>query len=353
MTRTVAATIAVFVSSFVQTDRDVRVLAAGQTVERSLDSGERHTYQLTLNAGEFVSIIVEQRGIDVAVRSVDPGDVTLAKFQDDYRKTGEEHPAIVAATTGTYSLIVTPEFSGQGAGEDTIRIAEVRQATAEDRSLQEVATLRTDAWSLTESGKYDDAAARLRRALEIVEGVKGPEDFVAARVVWALATCLLDQRKLALAEPLFQRALKTLSNASAEQTIRPPCSRSRDWGTLVPGDGTACQSGTRAAAVSRQPREVARAQSSDRRLWTLMVLGLVRHAAADIQQAEAYDRRAMAILEASSRTRHPHLRGSREQSGNSGPSIRGTTPKPNHCCSARCSLANGCMVWTVDGRPRA
>ena len=50
MTRTVAATIAVFVSSFVQADRDVRALVAGQTVERSLDSGEPHTYQLTHNA---------------------------------------------------------------------------------------------------------------------------------------------------------------------------------------------------------------------------------------------------------------------------------------------------------------
>jgi hypothetical protein len=53
MTRILTATIAVFVSSLVQGDRDVRVLVAGETVERSLDSGERHTYQVALRAGEL------------------------------------------------------------------------------------------------------------------------------------------------------------------------------------------------------------------------------------------------------------------------------------------------------------
>jgi len=300
MTRILTATIAVFVSSLVQGDRDVRVLVSGQTVERSLDSGEQHTYQLTLHAGEFASIVVEQRGIDAVVRSVDPENVTLAKFQDDYRKTGEEHPAIVAATTGTYSLVVTPAYSAQGAGEYTIRIAEVRQATAEDRSLQEAATLRTEAVSLYDGGRFEDATARLRRALEIVEGVKGPEDFVAARIVWALATCVLDQRNFAMAEPLFQRAVKTLER---ERGKEDPVTvfAVKGLGTLYEETGQRVKA-ERALQASLDSLEKTLGPNHPSVAGTLMVLGLVRHAAADIQQAEAYDRRALAILEASSST---------------------------------------------------
>ncbi len=300
MTRILAATIAVFVSSSVQGDRDVRVLVAGQTVERSLDTGERHTYQVALRAGEFASVTVEQRGIDVFVRTLDPDGATIATFQDEYLKSGEERPTIVAATTGTYSLVVTPAYSGQGAGEYTIRIAEVRQATAEDRSLQEVAALRTEAVSLYDAGRFEDATARLRRALEIVEGVKGPQDFVAARIVWALATCVLDQRNFAMAEPLFQRALTTLER---ERGKDDPVTvfAVKGLGTLYEETGQRVKA-ERALQPSLDSLEKTLGPNHPSVAGTLMVLGLVRHAAADIQQAEAYDRRALTILEASSST---------------------------------------------------
>ena len=300
VTRILAATIAVFVSSLVQADRDVRVLVAAETVERSLDTGERHTYQVALRAGEFASVTVEQRGIDVVVRTLDPDGATLATFQDDYRKVGEEHPAIVAATTGTYSLVITPAFNGQGAGAYTIRIAETRQAAAEDRSLQEAASLRAEALSLYDTGRLDEAAGRFRRALEIVESIKGPEDLAAARMAWSLANCVLDQRNFALAETLFHRAFTTVER---ERGKDDPLTMLvlKGLGTVYQQTGQRVKA-ERALQQSLDGLERTLGPNHPNVAGTLVVLGLLRHEASDLLQAEAYDRRALAILEASSGT---------------------------------------------------
>src|SRR5262249_28063178 len=97
-----------------------------------------------------------------------------------------------------------------GDGAYAIRIADIRPATDDDRSLQEAATLSAEGTELGSAGKFEEGAARLRRALEIVERVKGSDDVEAARIVVSLAACVVDQRRYADAEPLLQRALPIL-----------------------------------------------------------------------------------------------------------------------------------------------
>ena len=58
---------------------ETTALDSGQPIERRLARGEEHRYQLTLTSGEFASIIVEQRGIDVTVQGeLNPADGFLA-----------------------------------------------------------------------------------------------------------------------------------------------------------------------------------------------------------------------------------------------------------------------------------
>src|SRR5262245_23545347 len=63
----VLLTICSSISARSQDDNSSPALEPGKAIERELASGERHDYRITLAAGEFACIAVEQRGIDVTV----------------------------------------------------------------------------------------------------------------------------------------------------------------------------------------------------------------------------------------------------------------------------------------------
>src|SRR6266567_1269094 len=53
-------------------DSVVRSLEPGKPIEREIAGGETHSYQLTLAAGQYARVAVDQRRINVAVGAFDP-----------------------------------------------------------------------------------------------------------------------------------------------------------------------------------------------------------------------------------------------------------------------------------------
>ncbi|HEY5073984.1 MAG TPA: hypothetical protein VII34_04755, partial [Pyrinomonadaceae bacterium] len=49
-----------------------QTLAPGQPVEPEIAGGQSHDYLITLQAGQFMSVVVEQKAIDVALVLADP-----------------------------------------------------------------------------------------------------------------------------------------------------------------------------------------------------------------------------------------------------------------------------------------
>src|SRR5262245_54827616 len=47
-------------------------LQRGRPIEREIATGERHKYQITLAKNDYLSVKIEQRGIDVAVKVFSP-----------------------------------------------------------------------------------------------------------------------------------------------------------------------------------------------------------------------------------------------------------------------------------------
>jgi hypothetical protein len=47
-------------------------LVAGTVLERELSSGQVAEYAISLERGQFAKVVVEQRGLDVVVTSLDP-----------------------------------------------------------------------------------------------------------------------------------------------------------------------------------------------------------------------------------------------------------------------------------------
>jgi hypothetical protein len=75
-------------SNVVQNADAVTRLEAGRTIEREISGAQPHLYQLALAAGDYASVTVEQRGIDVAVRLLGADGSVVVQFQDEIRNHG-------------------------------------------------------------------------------------------------------------------------------------------------------------------------------------------------------------------------------------------------------------------------
>jgi CHAT domain-containing protein/Tfp pilus assembly protein PilF len=77
-------------------------LAQGQTAERTLKGGETHTHVIKLNRGEFLRVLVEQRGINLIVTLRRSGTKLLTV--NLLREDGAEPLSYEARETGDYQL---------------------------------------------------------------------------------------------------------------------------------------------------------------------------------------------------------------------------------------------------------
>src|SRR5262249_10064907 len=84
----------------------IRTLEPGKSIQRELAGRQQHTYQIWLNADQFLKVIVEQNGVDVIVLVSGPGGKQILKFDSESRPGGQESVSLVAEAAGEYRLIV-------------------------------------------------------------------------------------------------------------------------------------------------------------------------------------------------------------------------------------------------------
>jgi CHAT domain-containing protein len=195
---------------------DFAELVLGQPVEAVLTEKEQHTYPLALIAGQYVEAAIEQRGVDVTITLQAPDGKTLAQFDADSRPLGRETAAHIVNSTGTHRVLVKTHAANLAAGHYVIQLVAVREATAQDQSLQEARSLSTDVQRLVTAGKFTEAQPLAERALAKREQVLSPTHPEIATALSHLATILRNRRELARAETLNNRAL-----AIAEATPDP------------------------------------------------------------------------------------------------------------------------------------
>src|SRR6266508_2872938 len=197
----------------VQGEKDVRPLEPGKPIERELAGGQSHAYQITLSAGQFMKVIVEQRGIDVVIVLLGPDAKQIMEFDSEIRSQGQETVWQVAEVAGSYRLNVKAKHKGAPAGGYEIRLVELRAATEKDRVLQEARKLHTESQRLSRDGKYDESRPAAERALELREEALGPESPDVAQSLNTLAIIYSNKGDYAKAEPLFQRAMAIYEKA--------------------------------------------------------------------------------------------------------------------------------------------
>jgi CHAT domain-containing protein/Tfp pilus assembly protein PilF len=182
-------------------------LESGKPIQRELAGGQSHSYQITLDAGQYLQLVVEQRGIDVVIQLWGPDGKQIAEFNFESWNRGRETVEHVAEAKGSYRLNVHPKQKGSMAGRYEIQVKEVRAATESDRALQEARNLLAENIKLQSAAKYDEALPIIERALEIRERVLGPDHPDLAACLNSLGILYKNKGDLVKAEALYQRAL--------------------------------------------------------------------------------------------------------------------------------------------------
>ena len=108
-------------------------LEPGKPIERELSGGQSHSYKITMTPGQYLHIVVKQRGIDVAVALFTPDGKKFGEADSEQVTEGSESISAISEMAGAYLIEVRfPEKTAE-AGHYEIKIEELRSATAADR----------------------------------------------------------------------------------------------------------------------------------------------------------------------------------------------------------------------------
>lgn len=151
--------LAASVTAHTQT-QNVIALEQGKLVEREISGNEIHSYNLTIPAGGYAHVDVEQNGISVSLTIFVDGQ--QQRFIDNAGGGDPERLSLVSQNATTYRVDVRPSDSVAPRAKYVIVLKEARTATEAD-------TARVEAEQLFEAGMqhlYKQAKESRREALE-------------------------------------------------------------------------------------------------------------------------------------------------------------------------------------------
>src|SRR5262245_2241918 len=108
-------------------------LEPGKPVERELSGGQSHSYKITMISGQYLHVVVEQRGIDVAVALFTPDGKKIGEVDSEQATVGPETISAIADVAGVYRIEAHSTEKTAQTGRYQVKIEELRDATAEDK----------------------------------------------------------------------------------------------------------------------------------------------------------------------------------------------------------------------------
>jgi predicted component of type VI protein secretion system len=131
-------------------------------VEQALSGGDSHAYRLQLEANQYLRVMLEQKGIDVAMTLYGPDEAKLAEIILPHTLQGRKVIIAVTVQSGNHRLVVRSQKKDAVAGRYEVKILDLREAIAEDRTRVAVRRLVADAMDLRLQG----TAQSLNKAIE-------------------------------------------------------------------------------------------------------------------------------------------------------------------------------------------
>lgn len=109
-------------------------LTVAQPVSREMRGGEEHSYQVTLSAGQYARVVLEQKGIDVVLALLGADGKPSLEVDNTLSGTrGLEVVSLVAETSGVYRFNVRSLEKDASAGRYDLRLEDLKTATEADR----------------------------------------------------------------------------------------------------------------------------------------------------------------------------------------------------------------------------
>ena len=135
-------------------------LVAGVSGEHPLAAGETHEYVVPLRAGDYLAVDLEERGVDITLRILDPQGLSLAEQQTTYGRNDIDRVWIIAQHAGRFRLqLVT---NSPGGGKYFIHTLAIRPATGSDRN----AVAASDAFHAGQRAADGKTPQEMRTALQ-------------------------------------------------------------------------------------------------------------------------------------------------------------------------------------------
>jgi hypothetical protein len=166
-------------------NKSASVLEQGRAIERPIAGGDAHDYKVSLKAGQFLHLVVDQRGIDVVVRVIGPDGKRIAEVDSPNGDSGPEPVQVVAAAAGDFLVEIRPLEKTAGRGRYQVKIEELLTA---DQYTERLAAKKA------QEGDVKNWLAQHAIRLKGVEAGQGFED------MQPLKTVIGDARLVALGE---------------------------------------------------------------------------------------------------------------------------------------------------------
>ena len=270
------------------------LLAPGSRILQGVNDTEIHHYQLELEEGQCASVEVEQRGVDVSVRLLTRDNEVVVELDDQLGKRGTEQLEIIADHPGSYSIAVKPKWRAAG-GAYEVRLAGVRSATEQDRSLYEVRRLRTEAKRLFVADKHEEGLPLVQRALNLAQQVLGTDDVYVAVLTREVADVNYNLARSREARAGFESALQTLTAKAGPEHPQTLYAKARLGSVYTAlGEYSKADEMLRAAL---EGEEKTFGEDDPILAGTLKSLAFLHDSRGDFAKAEQEDLRGLAILE--------------------------------------------------------
>jgi CHAT domain-containing protein len=158
--------------------QDLPVLELGQSSKQKIGGAESQYYRIVLMTDQYLSLVVDQRGIDVSVKLYQPDGSLAAESNRSFTGAyGPETISWVTETSGFYKLEVRALPSEHIAQFYEVKLLEERVATFQDRRRVALQSVFMQAEALREQktpAATDQAIAKYEEALQLSRDVGDP-----------------------------------------------------------------------------------------------------------------------------------------------------------------------------------
>ena len=154
---------------------EISPLEPGRPVERELAGGQTHSYRVSLNAGQYLRVRVDQKGVDVAMTLFSPDGARLAEIILPHTLQGRKVIIAVTEVSGNHRLELRSQKKDAAAGKYEVQILDLRDSSAEDRTRVAVRKLVAEASNLRQQGTAESltgAIKKLEEALPLIRGIR-------------------------------------------------------------------------------------------------------------------------------------------------------------------------------------